>query len=333
VQLSVPKVSLGHSVAEYADHARSVSVVLEGLREITGQDHDAGEVLVRRADFCRVLRVADQETARALINYMALKLNYPMRPDPSIRLGESVMWHVRQESFKAYLKLPELLKRKGKSSESELDRIAPIPKNLKVTGGLTLSPGVARRALKAAATGQVRFETTLRYQALRDRLDAFGGSPGHPHGVLLPNFFEAVDAGIGDRIMRADFDKIISTSEVSSSSEVLDRLAILYGATTANKLYRFWELLCEHGDRGVKDQYPRNTYYRYKTKLKAAKIGVVGNDVEIESARRQRNLGEMADLLSHLDGYGEHLRSCYGDQFVDDLQRKASLPIPSRRSA
>ncbi len=133
--------------------------------------------------------------------------------------------------------------------------------------------------------------------------------------------------------MRADFDKVISTSEVSSSSEVGDRLAILYGVTAGNKLYRFWELLCEHGERGVKEQYPRATYYRYRTKLKLARIGVVGNDVEIESARRRRNRGELADLLSHLDGYGEHLRACYGDEFVEELQREAALPIPKRRTA
>lgn len=333
VQMSVPKVSLGHSVAEYTDHRRSVAVVLEGLQELTGQDHDAGEVLVRRADFCRVLKLPDQELAADLIDYMALKLTYPMRPKPKIHLGESVMWHVRQESFKAYLKLPELLKRKGKPPESELDRIAPIPKDLKIRGGLTLRPGAARRALRRAATGQVRFETTLRHQALRERLELFGGTPGHPYGVLLPNFFEAVDGGIGGRIMRADFDKVLSAAEISTSDQVGDRLAIVFGVTTGNKLYRFWELLCEHGDRGVRDQYPRATYYRYKAQLKVARVGVVGNDVEMEQKRREQIRRRQGELLNTLDGYGEHMRAMLGDEWVDELQREAGLPIPDRRTA
>ncbi len=130
--------------------------------------------------------------------------------------------------------------------------------------------------------------------------------------------------------MRAEFDKVISTAEVSDYDSVMQRLALIYKPTRANNLLRFWEVLCESGDRGARELYPRATYYRCKAALKLARVGVVGNDWELEKKRRQRLRDNQRELLNTLDGYGEHMRVAMGDEWVDQLQEEAGLPKPDR---
>jgi len=334
VQMSVPKVALGHSVAEYGDTRHAVELVLGEIAVLSGQVLQADEVLVRRADFCRTIKLPNQESAAGLIDELAKRCKYPNR-DADHWGRETVMWAVREESFKAYVKLPELLKRRGRPPASELDRIAGfrMKGGMMTPTGLALNPIRAQKALKAAAAGQVRFEVSLRSKALIGRFADSGRKQGHRYGVLLPLFLEAVESNIGDEIMRAEYDKVLSFEEVSSSDDVGDRLAIIFGSAKANRLYRFWEILCEYGDKGAREHYSKATFYRYRSALKLARIGTLGNDVEIQSARRRRTRAEIADLLSHLEGYGEHLRACHGDEFVDELQKEAGLPVPRRRTA
>lgn len=334
IQLSVPKVILGHSVAEYPDVRHAVHAVLGELHELAGADVDPGRVLVRRADFCRTIKLPSQELAVGLIEYLADHCHYPNRK-PYHRGGETIMWGSREESFKAYSKLPELLKKHGRPPTSELDRVAGMrfnPNGTITPTGLSCRPQSAQNALRSAAEGQVRFEVTLRSKALIRRFAAAERPQGHRHGILLPHFLDAVDDGIGGSIMQPEYDKILSFAEVSSSDEVLQRLGVVYSPTRANNLYRFWEVLCTEGDRGAREHYPRRTYYRHKAALKMARIGTVGNDVEFEQKRRERTRAHQLNLLSYLDDYGEHLRSCYGDEFVENLQREAGLPVPKREA-
>ncbi len=332
LQLSVPKVVLGHSVSEYNDARHAVDVVLGELHELAGVDVDPSCVVVRRADLCRTLKLPSQPEAVALIDQLQHRCRYPGRETSFYRAGETVMWAVREESFKAYAKLPELVKKRR--GHSELDRVAGFRRNSDgsiAPTGLTPRPLVAQEALIRAASGQVRFELTLRHKALIRRFSALSAPQGSKHGILLPLFLEAIEAEIGAPILKGEYDKVLSFSEISSSDAVLERLAIVYGPTRANNLYRFWEVLCEHGDRGAREHYPRRTYYRHRSALKLARIGIVGNDVEFDRKQREKQMAESLDLFRHLAHYGEDLRGIASDEIVDQLQREAGLPVPDRK--
>jgi hypothetical protein len=181
----------------------------------------------------------------------------------------------------------------------------------------------------------VRFESTLRHKALINGFAALGLDQGHRYGVTLPLFLDAFqNHDVGGKLMRHDYDKVLSFAEISTADDVRQRLGMLFKPTRASNLYRFWEVLCAEGDAGAREHYSRATYYRHRAELKAARIGTLGNDVELEQKRRDRQRAEQLELFQHLEGYGEHLRSMIGDERVDELQRELGLPaIGDRETA